>query len=343
MAASPVLPHRRDDAPAGTPVLVLGGSGYLGRHICSAFGAVGARVVRVSRGGVDGDGCRTVRLDLTEAGPAELARLCADTRARILVNASGAVWGGGERQMAEANTELVSRLAGAVAALPDRPRLIHLGSAYEYGPADPGTSIGEDWPTAPTTVYGRTKLRGSQAVLRAAAELGVDGVVLRVGVACGPGAPGNSLAGVVAAHLAAGREELRLAPLHDHRDLVDVRDVADAVVAAALAPSRAVAGRVVNIGSGRAVPVRALVDLMISLSGLPVRLVEDPALHRARSDAAWQRLDIGRARRLLGWSPRRTLRESVRDLLAAAGVEPPAAVRAATACGPGNSHGKDSR
>ncbi|MER7794089.1 NAD(P)-dependent oxidoreductase [Streptomyces sp. NPDC097640] len=336
-----------------TPVLVLGGSGYLGRHICSAFGAAGARVVRVSRsgvdgdgvngGGVDGDGCRSVRLDLTEAEPAELARLCADTRARVLVNASGAVWGGGERRMAEANTELVGRLAGAVAGLPDRPRLIHLGSAYEYGPADPGTSIGEDWPTAPTTVYGRTKLRGSQAVLRAAHELGVDGVVLRVGVACGPGAPGNSLAGVVAAHLAAGRDELRLAPLHDHRDLVDVRDVADAVVAAALAPSHAVAGRVVNIGSGRAVPVRALVDLMISLSGLPVRVVEDPALHRTRSDAAWQRLDIGRARRLLGWSPRRALRESVRDLLVAAGVPPPATVRAATACGPPNSHGKDSR
>ncbi|KAK1178074.1 NAD(P)-dependent oxidoreductase [Streptomyces sp. NBS 14/10] len=340
------------DALVGTPVLVLGGSGYLGRHICSAFTAAGARVVRVSRGGLngdgtdgdgtDGDGCRSLRLDLTAAGPAELARLCADTGARVLVNAAGAVWGGGERQMAEANSGFVSRLTTAVAHLPDRPRLIHLGSAYEYGPAAPGTSIGEDWPTDPATVYGRTKLRGSQAVLRAAAEGSVAGTVLRVSVACGPGAPGNSLAGVVAAHLTAGHGELRLAPLRDHRDLVDVRDVADAVIAAAVAPVGAVTGAVVNIGSGRAVHVRRLVDLMIVLSGLPVRVVEDPALHRTRSDAAWQRLDIARARRLLGWAPRRTLQESLRDLLAAAG-SPPAAVRTATAGGPGNSHGKDSR
>ncbi|MES4904974.1 MULTISPECIES: NAD(P)-dependent oxidoreductase [unclassified Streptomyces] len=351
MAASPAPALRADDAPAGTPVLVLGGSGYLGRHICAAFAATGARVSRVCRGtrgggadgdGADGDDCGSIRLDLSAAGPAELARLCSDTRARVVVNASGAVWGGGERQMTEANSAFVSRLATVVAGLPDRPRLIHLGSAYEYGPAAPGTSIGEDWPTDPATVYGRTKLRGSQAVLRAAAERGVPGTVLRISVACGPGAPGNSLAGVVAAHLASGRGELRLAPLRDHRDLVDVRDVADAVVAAAVAPVRAVAGTVVNIGSGQAVPVRRLVDLMISLSGLPVRVVEDPALQRTRSDAAWQRLDIGRARRLLGWAPRRTLRESLRDLLAAAG-SPPAAARTATACGPGNSHGKDSR
>ncbi|MEU1669272.1 NAD(P)-dependent oxidoreductase [Streptomyces sparsogenes] len=346
MAASPLPPPRGVRALAGTPVLVLGGSGYLGRHICSAFGAAGAEVVRVSRGaadGVDGDGCRSVRLDLTAAGPDELARLCADAGARVLVNASGAVWGGGERQMAEANAELVGRLAGAVARIPDRPRLIHLGSAYEYGPARPGTAIAEDWPPAPTTVYGRTKLSGSQAVLRAAAELGVAGTVLRVSVACGPGAPVSSLAGAVAAHLAAGRDELRLAPLRDHRDLVDVRDVADAVVAAALAPVAAVTGAVVNIGSGQAVPVRRLVDLMIALSGRPVRIIEDPVLRRTRSDAAWQRLDIGRARRLLGWAPRRTLRESLRDLLAAVGAPRPAAAGAATAIGPRNSHGKDSR
>ncbi|MEU5611540.1 NAD-dependent epimerase/dehydratase family protein [Streptomyces sparsogenes] len=345
MAATPPHPTDRPDELAGTPVLVLGGRGYLGRHVCSAFAAAGARVVRVSRGAGgdrDEDGCRTVRLDLAAVGPAELTWLCAGTGARVVVNASGAVWGGDEREMTELNSTLVSRLARAVAEQPGRPRLIHLGSAYEYGPAPPGTSIGEDWPLRPASVYGRTKLLGSQAVLRAAAELGLDAVVLRVSVACGPGAPGNSLPGVVASHLAAGREELRLAPLRSHRDLVDVRDVADAVLAAAVAPAGA-SGAVLNIGGGTAVPVRELVDTMISLSGLPMRVVEDPALGLTRSDAAWQLLDISRARRQLGWEPRRTLRESLRDLLTDAGVVPPPVARAATASVPLNSHGKDSR
>jgi nucleoside-diphosphate-sugar epimerase len=322
-ARTPGGAHGHDESLAGRPVVVLGGSGFLGRHICSAFAAVGARVVRVSRSAQDDrddDGCRSVALDLVTAGPRELARLCADAEAQVLVNASGAVWGGTERLMTELNAELVDRLTEAVAGLPGRPRFIQLGSAYEYGPASPGTVTGEDQRPAPATVYGRTKLRGSQTVVRAAAEDGVDGVVLRVSVACGPGAPRVSLAGIVAEHLAAGRPQLRLAPLDAYRDVVDVRDVADAVLAAARAPTAAVAGGILNIGCGQAVPVRRLVDLMISLSGRPVRVVEEAVAGGTRSDAQWQRLDISRARRLLGWSPRRALEESLRDLLAAAGV-----------------------
>lgn len=311
--------ERGEDGPAGRPVLLLGGSGFLGRHIRAAFAAAGFPVLSVHRQARETQGGRRdVHLDLVAAQPGELARLCAG--ADVVVNASGVVWGGTERQMSAVNAELVGRLTEAIAGLPTRPRLIQLGSAYEYGPGIPGTSVGEDAPPAPTTVYGRTKLRGSQAVLRAARERAVEGMVLRISVACGPGAPRGSLPGIVAQHLAAGHRELRLAPLRAHRDLVDVRDVADAVVAAARRPAGAVTGRVFNIGRGEALPVRGLVDLMISLSGRRLSIVEEAAAQHTRSDSPWQRLDITRARRVLGWSPCRALEESVRDLLAAAGV-----------------------
>ncbi|MDN3355688.1 NAD(P)-dependent oxidoreductase [Actinomadura sp. DC4] len=298
---------------ASRSVVVLGASGFLGRHVCAAFAAAGARVSPVSRKARDG-----VALDLVRAGRPELRRLCAGADA--VVNAAGAVWGGTGQEMAELNAELVRRLTEVLAELPERPRFVNLGSAYEYGPVPAGVSIDEDWPPAPATAYGRTKLQGTQAVVRAADEHGVDGVALRVSVACGPGTPKVSLPGIVAGHLAAGDDELRLAPLRAHRDLVDVRDVADAVLAAADAPRGAVAGAVINIGGGAAVPVRDLVELMISLSGRPVRIVEEAVARDTRSDAQWQRLDIGRARRTLGWTPRRTLAESMRDLLTAVGV-----------------------
>jgi NDP-hexose 4-ketoreductase len=294
---------------AGRPVLLLGASGFLGRHVHTALTGAGAQVVTVSRG----------TLDLRTADSGALAELCADTGATRVVNAVGAVWGGTESEMEELNGALVARLTEAVASAPRRPRLVHLGSAYEYGPAEHGTTLTEDRAPAPATVYGRTKLRGTRHVLRAA-EDGLDAVVLRVSVACGPGAPRTSLPGIVADHLAAGHAELRLAPLRAHRDLVDVRDVADAVVAAAQAPTGRLAGRVVNIGSGRAVPVRSLVDLMVALGGRRVRVVEEAGRPVARSDAPWQRLDITRARDLLGWRPRRALEESLRDLLATVGV-----------------------
>ncbi|MFI1335858.1 NAD-dependent epimerase/dehydratase family protein [Streptomyces sp. NPDC020845] len=311
----------RGPGRTGGSVVVLGGTGFLGRHVCAAFAAAGADVVPFSRTARPAlDNCGPARPDPLAPDTGALARLCAD--ADIVVNAAGAVWGGTEQEMIEANTHLVDRLTRALATLPARPRLVQLGSAYEYGPTEPGAVTGEDHPPAPTTPYGRTKLAGTRAVLRAAAEQDIDAVVLRVSVACGPGAPPNSLPGIVAAHLAEGRGELRLAPLLAHRDLVDVRDVADAVVAAARAPAGQVTGTVVNIGSGRAVPVCTLVDLMISLSGRPLRIVEERTARGTRSDAPWQRLDVARARRVLGWAPRRSLEESLADFMAAAGVPP---------------------
>ncbi|MCR8577391.1 NAD-dependent epimerase/dehydratase family protein [Streptomyces sp. Isolate_219] len=323
-------------ALTGRPVLVLGASGYLGQHICTAFAAAGARVVRVSRGArhpaanrADAGSARTVRdvmtgtvhLDLAAADTAALTRLCAAFSAQVVVNAVGTVWQGTEDQMTECNARLVERLTDAVAALPQRPRLIQIGTAYEYGPAGPDDLIDEDWSPAPATVYGRTKLAGTRAVLRAVREGEVDGVVLRASVTCGPGAPRGSLPGNVAADLAAGREVLRLAPLRAHRDMLDVRDVADAVVAAARvpAPTLTEAGAVINIARGESVPVRKLVDLMITYSGRSVRVLEEQP-DANRSGTLWQRLDISRARQLLGWTPLRSLTESVRDLLTAAGV-----------------------
>ncbi|WP_131763932.1 NAD-dependent epimerase/dehydratase family protein, partial [Actinomadura fibrosa] len=164
--------------PAGTTVLLLGASGFLGRHIHAAFAAAGARVVPVSRTAKDG-----VALDLVRAGRRELAGLC--TGADVVVNAAGAVWGGTEQEMIRLNAELPERFTEVLAASPGRPRLVHLGSAYEYGPAPRGTPIDETWPPAPVSPYGRTKLRGGRAVLRAAGDGGLDGVVLRVSVACG--------------------------------------------------------------------------------------------------------------------------------------------------------------
>jgi NDP-hexose 4-ketoreductase len=319
-------------ALAGRSVVVLGADGFLGRHICAALAAAGAHGLRISRTAAGGGGpvpqrLRPVALDLVAAPPERLAELL--DGADVVVNAAGGVWQVNERQMYRANADFVARLVEAGTGLPHGPRLIHLGSVHEYSPAPPGGRVTEEQPTAPVTAYGRSKLLGAQAVLRASGGAsGFHGVVLRIATVTGPGAPRGSLLGMVAHHLAgaaaareAGAEPgpLELAPLLAHRDFVDVRDVADAVVATACAPTADVAGRVLNIGSGEAVDTRDLVARLIALSGTRVEVVERPGLAVARTDVRWQRLDISRAARLLGWRPRRGLEESLRDLLASVG------------------------
>jgi nucleoside-diphosphate-sugar epimerase len=279
-------------------IMVLGGTGFLGSHIREAFQAAGCSVVCVSRNGSAGPG-RHVRLDLAQAGIASLGSLLADEAPDVVVNAAGLATPATDRQLRAINAAFVARL---VAATRDT-RLIQIGSSHEYGPDAPGSTTAENHPPAPLSMYGRTKLDGARAALRGRA------VVLRVSNVAGPRARADTLSAVVARRLAgiaaAGcgdrPAELRLAPLRTWRDFVDVRDVAQAVLAAAAAP--------------------AVVQRLIALGGLPVRLVEEQNGSLPREPMQWQRLDVSRARELLGWRPEYGLDESLADLLSS--VWPP--------------------
>ncbi|MDL4815424.1 NAD-dependent epimerase/dehydratase family protein [Actinomadura opuntiae] len=306
--------------PQAGPVLVLGATGFVGRHVCSAFLAAGREVVAVSRraGRVPGAaGARPLALDAAAAGTADLTRLLTDLAPGTVVNAAGAFWGCTPAEMAVSNEVLVERVLDALARAPVRPRLVQLGTLHEYGAAPPGAALDEDAPLRPVSPYGQGKARAATAILAAAASGRVDAVVLRVSNAIGPGMPRQSLLGTVAAALAAapragGRAVLDLYALDAHRDFVDVRDVGGAVVAAADAP---VAGKAINIGRGAAIGVREVVARLVATSGVAADVRERPpdrgAGHGGRDRQA---LDVGRAAELLGWKPRYGLDDSLRAL-----------------------------
>ncbi|MFD0654090.1 NAD-dependent epimerase/dehydratase family protein [Streptomyces malaysiensis subsp. malaysiensis] len=116
--------------------------------------------------------------------------------------------------------------------------------------------------------------------------------------------------------------------MDDRRDFIDVRDVAEAV---ALAASSPVTGRVVNIGQGGAFSMRELAWLLISASQVPARLVREESGAVHSKGGSWTQADIGLARRLMGWSPQVSLKESLHDLWAASATSSrPAAAAART-------------
>jgi NDP-hexose 4-ketoreductase len=298
--------------------VVLGGTGYIGRNLCAGLRDAGYRVVSVSRlPGAAAPGHEVRLLDAARATPTEIAALLSAERAAVVVNAAGGLWGASDEHMTSANVILVDNLLGALAALPTPPRLVHLGSVYEYGPQPEGAAVDEEATPAPAAHYGRTKLAGSLRVTAAAAE-GRSAVVLRLAATIGPGAPEGSLFGMVAARLAAAGRlaagqpvPLELPPLHGERDFVDVRDVADAVLAAAASD---VTG-VLNVGSGTLVAVPDAVRRLIGISGVPVRVTTAPA-SGPRRDAGIgsQLISVAAARRRLGWRPRRDLTDALTAL-----------------------------
>ncbi len=297
-------------------LMVIGASGFLGTHVrCQAL-AAGMEVVTAGRY-ESADLRRHQRVDLAADTPARIASMIAEVAPDAVVNCAGATTGKPDVLVAANVTgtfALTKAMLTAKAESMAPLRLIHLGSAAEYGCTEPGILVTERAVPRPAAMYGVTKLAGTRLVELAAAA-GLDAVVLRVFNPIGPGAPVSSLPGRLAAELRRTLRhggEVRLGPLDNVRDFVDPRDVADAVLAAAAAP--ALPRPVLNIGSGRGVPVRAVVKELCAISGCAGPVHEDaPDLARP-VDIPWQQADISCAREDLGWRPRRDLATSLTDL-----------------------------
>jgi nucleoside-diphosphate-sugar epimerase len=302
---------------AGPRLLILGASGFLGRHVARQAREAGLSVVTAGRSATV-TGAPHRRVDLT-ADDSGLAAALAAVAPDVVINCAGAT-GGPPGQLAAVNVTGTATLVRALLVAPHRPRLVHLGSAAEYGPCPSDTAVPESAPARPANVYGVTKLAATE-LIGVARSAGLDAVVLRVFNPVGPGAPAAILPGRVAAEVRRALDTgtpVSLGPLDAVRDFVDARDVADAALAAALAP--ALTEPVLNVGSGTGRAARDLVDALVAISGYdgPVREGDDGS---PRSDSrSWQQADIARARRALGWAPRRDLVTSLADLWEDAGA-----------------------
>ncbi|MCQ6556740.1 NAD-dependent epimerase/dehydratase [Streptomyces sp. C10-9-1] len=288
----------------------------------AAFARTGRPVVEVARRRPSGRaGRRFLALDAAAADPAVLGGLLAEAGVDTVVNAAGG-WVTGEKENERAHVLLVRNLIAALARAPSPLRLVQIGSVHEYGPLPAGTAADEVRVPRPVSAYARTKLAGGEAVLRATREGLVDGVVLRAVNLCGPDATDVGFLGAAVRRLRAatpGRPaELTVADAR--RDFLDVRDLAAAVLTAATAP---VAGQVINVGRGEAVPVSHLLDLLIAAAAPPpgaVRLRTAPVDSRGDD---WTLADIGRAALLLGWRPVVDLPESIKDMWDASRADHP--------------------
>ena len=304
--------------------LVVGGTGFLGKHVCDALAAAGWDTVIASRR----PGAGAVVLDAERSIRAELADALTRLEPALVVNAVGLIWRNDPPAMVVANTVVPEQIAMAMADAEYRGRLVHLGSCLEYGPVSPPEAIDELTPLKPESAYGRSKLAGTRRLEAATRAYQLDVVLLRVFNAVGAGMdPASVLGGTVQTLLRAQHDgtcaRIDLLDLRQHRDYVDARDVADAVLAAAELP-HSTGIRVFNIGSAVARTAHEVVHLLADTSGVAYRISIVPvAAGTARSTgASWQLADTRRALEVMGWSANRSITDTVHYIWTAAKGEP---------------------
>lgn len=297
-------------------VLLIGAHGYLGRFVADRLLADPAVQLTALGRSDDAD----VRFDLSTGSPGALTRFLDAVHPGVVINCAGAVRGGA-RDLTRHNTVGAATVCEALRRSTCSARLVHLGCAAEYGPAQVGSSTAEDAMPRPGGPYGVSKLAATELVLGS----GLDAVVLRVFSPAGPGTPAGSPLGRLAEGmrraLQQGDSELRLPGLGVQRDFVDVRDVARAVHAASLSAAQGV----VNIGTGRAVRMRDAVSVLARVAGYAGAVHDlEPAMAGPNGAGhafpypdgcgLWQQADVRTARDRLGWRPRIGLEESLADI-----------------------------
>ncbi|MFL1463228.1 NAD-dependent epimerase/dehydratase family protein [Roseococcus sp. DSY-14] len=263
---------------AGPRFLLTGANGFLGTHLLAALRARGLEAWALSRRRPDGLAPdRWLPLDTAEDAPALRAALAAAAPDAIL-HAAGAATGGPAALYA-ANAVFAAHLLAAAAEAAPAARLVLAGSAAECGPLpEAEMPLREDAAPRPRDAYGISKLAQTHHAL-AALERGQRVVVARLFNFIGPGMPAHLALGAFGRQLAAMPPTggtLRTGDLSGERDILPVEAVAGAMLDLALHPA---AQGVVNVCSGQATAMRAVVEELLRRCPFPVALEEEAGRH----------------------------------------------------------------
>jgi nucleoside-diphosphate-sugar epimerase len=294
--------------------MVFGAGGFLGGRICTLLAERGIEHRAMTRSTGDPHQRFDLATDHYCALDAQLGRY----KPTVIINAAGGTHGD-VRDLTLGNVVAVEALLSSMRSHANNARFVQIGSAAEYGGAPHGTSQDEQAELRPGAAYGFTKLAGSELVLRAYRN-GADAVVVRSFNISGPGSPASTLLGRVIRQLGT-TDTLEMGSLDAWRDYIDVRDVAEAVVAVATADEKL--PPVLNVGSGQAVLARDVVNRLVELSGTDTKVVESvvhPGHAGSPADAVpWHQADTRLIAKHLGWSGKISLDQSLTDTWAARG------------------------
>ena len=252
--------------------------------------------------------CERIDGDLEDLRPAEASIL--DFAPEVVVHLA---WSGVAARLRDDACQLAN-LRGSldlvqIALRAGARAWVGLGSQAEYGPWT--GPIREDAPTRPTSLYGAAKLSCGLLAGRLCAEAGVRFAWLRLFSAYGPTDDPNRFV----PHLIRTLLESRRPSLTEGVQLWDYLAAEDAAEAIGLAAVDSEAEGIYNLGSGDAVPLRQVAEMIRDLidPAAPLGLGEVPYGH---SPVMHLQADVSRLRDELGWSPRIPLEKGLAELVA---------------------------
>jgi len=295
--------------------LVTGATGLLGSHIVERLVQAGQPVRVLVRATSDTTfldtlGVEKVIADL--ADPASLAKACRGVG--VVYHSAARVGDWGPWHEFQRDTiDATANLAQAALKAGVR-RFIHTSTSETYGTAR-YTPMDEQHPLQAQSPYAASKIAADKIVESFACSFNLPAVTVRPFNTYGPRQSARAVIPAIITQALDSRV-VRLGALDPVRDLTYVSDTAAGFIAAAAAPVEA-NGQVVNLGTGAAVSIGELAELVFDILGGEFEIVAEEARVRPEQSEVMRLIsNNAQARTLLGWSPQVMLREGLERTIA---------------------------
>ena len=297
--------------------LIFGAGGFVGPHLTREMASHGYEVYGSDRSGVkmpeecvktyDCDilDAETVKSVIYKVQPTHIINLAA-------ISSVGLSWKIPQQTM-EINVCGAVNILEAMREIVPEAKILMIGSSEEYMPSD--QPMNENQPINANNPYGISKVSLEQFSAVYHQRYGLKIYHVRSFNHTGPGQGDNfvipSWCRQVAEISRSGKPGvLRTGNLEIMRDFSDVRDI---VRAYRMVIESDDCEQIYNIGSGRSLHLRELVETITALSEQPVTIEKDPKLYRPIENPVIC-CDHGKITEALGWEPEHDILDTIREI-----------------------------
>lgn len=298
--------------------LVIGGGGFVGGYLTEELAAHGYEVSATCLPGENISGCREL-LPLDIGSKADISAILRKTAPDVVFHlaAQSSVALSWKEPQLTAEVNVIGGINLLEALRETKLRTVLVGSGEEYGfIRQDACPLKEDEPLHPGNIYAATKACQEMLGQIYGRAYGMEIVMAR---SFNHSGPRQSSVFVIsdfcrqAAEIESGlkQPEIAVGNLDAKRDFTDVRDV---VRAYRLLGEKGKSGEVYNVGRGKAVSIKEILDHVISMAGCPISVKTDKSRLRA-SDIPLIEPDVSKILRDTGWRAEISLEKTIKDTL----------------------------
>ena len=299
----------------GKSILVTGGAGFIGSHLCRRLSSQSGNLTiydNLSNGKVE-NVKHLPKVNFVKADIRNFKKLYSQEKTDLIYHlaAQVVVSYSMENPIEDFETNARGTLNVLEKARKDDARVVFASSAAVYGNTTQ-LPTPETHGFNPASCYGLSKVVGEQYCNMYSKQYGLEVTIVRFANVYGP-----KCHGVIHDFLnKIGRNPEQLEIIGSgmqSRDFVHIYDVVDALLISAT--SDVAIGETFNIGFGKTTTILDLAKMILRILGLSRKTVIKPTNIPWQGDIKTIWFDISKVKKLLNWTPKISLEDTMKDLI----------------------------